>query len=65
LYDAQNKTRLRAWTGPVNDYKAFSVDLEPSLKSYNLKVVLDTNDEESSNDFYSIRIDLEPLNSIE
>ena len=31
LYDASNKTKLIAWTNPVNDYKTMSIDLMPNI----------------------------------
>ncbi len=64
LYDASNKTKLIAWTQPVNDYKTFSVDVKASIKSYQLKIVLDTNDEEIYNNLFTLRLDIEPLTLI-
>ena len=61
LYDASNKTKLIAWTNPVNDYKTMSINLMPNIKSYQLKVVLDTNDEEINDDIYSLRLEIEPI----
>ena len=61
LYDASNKTKLIAWTNPVNDYKTMSIDLMPNIQSYQLKVVVDTNDEEINYDIYSLRLEIEPI----
>jgi hypothetical protein len=36
----------------------------PSIKSYKLKVVLDTNDEENNDEIYTLRLDIEPVSQI-
>ena len=65
LYDANNKTRLIAATHPLNDYKSFEVNLEPNLKSYLFKVVIDTNDEEEEHGQFQLRLSLLPIEKIE